>query len=171
MTERAFSVTIDGETQVVHIRREGEEHLVRIGDSQERRARLDQVRGPLYALRLGERTIEVMLRRTGEETQMVVGGAACDAVVVDEARARLAKLAGASSVGTAKRELKAPMPGLVVKVLVQPGEATHKAQPLIVLQAMKMENELSLPHDGVVQHVGVEPGQTVEQGQVLVVLE
>jgi biotin carboxyl carrier protein len=45
------------------------------------------------------------------------------------------------------------------------------SQPLVVLQAMKMENELSLPHGGTVSAVRAEAGQTVEQGQVLVVLE
>ena len=70
-----------------------------------------------------------------------------------------------------RRELKAPMPGLVVKVLCEPGQQVEAGQALVVLQAMKMENELSLPRGGTVSQVSAEPGQTVEQGTVLVVVE
>ena len=51
------------------------------------------------------------------------------------------------------------------------GDEIQAGQPLVVLQAMKMENELSLPRGGKVTAVRVEAGQTVEQGQVLVVVE
>jgi biotin carboxyl carrier protein len=63
------------------------------------------------------------------------------------------------------------MPGLVVRVLCAAGDAVEAGQPLVVLQAMKMENELSLPRGGHVSTVSTAPGQTVEQGQVLVVVE
>jgi biotin carboxyl carrier protein len=56
-------------------------------------------------------------------------------------------------------------------VLCQAGDAVEAGQPLVVLQAMKMENELSLPRGGTIKSIGVEPGQSVEQGQVLVVVE
>jgi biotin carboxyl carrier protein len=93
------------------------------------------------------------------------------AEVVDEARARLASVAGGHAAAHARRELRAPMPGLLVKLLCQPGDTVEAGQPLAVLQAMKMENELSLPRGGTVLAVQAQPGQTVEQGQVLVVLE
>jgi biotin carboxyl carrier protein len=70
-----------------------------------------------------------------------------------------------------RRELKAPMPGLVVKVLCEPGQHVEPGQALVVLQAMKMENELSLPRGGTVTSVSAEPGRTVDQGAVLVVVE
>ena len=63
------------------------------------------------------------------------------------------------------------MPGLVVKVLCQAGDEVAAGQPLVVLQAMKMENELSLSRGGTVGQVSAQAGQTVEQGQVLVVVE
>jgi biotin carboxyl carrier protein len=63
------------------------------------------------------------------------------------------------------------MPGLVVRVNVEPGRAVTAGESLVVLQAMKMENELASPRDGTVKAVAVEPGQAVEQGQVLVELE
>ncbi|MER3398468.1 MAG: hypothetical protein C4315_04555 [Chloroflexota bacterium] len=63
------------------------------------------------------------------------------------------------------------MPGLVVRVEAEAGQAVRRGQVLVVLQAMKMENELSAPRDGTVREVRVKPGQAVEHGEVLAVLQ
>lgn len=68
-------------------------------------------------------------------------------------------------------EIKAPMPGLVVRVGAEAGQPVRRGQVLVVLQAMKMENELSAPRDGTVREVRVRPGQAVEHGEILAVLE
>ena len=64
--------------------------------------------------------------------------------------------------------VKALMPGRVARVSVKQGEAVRKGQPLLVLEAMKMENEIQAPVDGIVDQLFVEPGQTVEGGADLV---
>lgn len=64
----------------------------------------------------------------------------------------------------------APMPGRIVRVLVQPGEAVQARQGLVVVEAMKMENELRAPHAGIVAEVRVREGSSVEANAVLVVL-
>jgi biotin carboxyl carrier protein len=64
--------------------------------------------------------------------------------------------------------VKAPIPGLIARVMVQPGDAVVAGQPLLVLEAMKMENEIRAPRGGVVQLLGVSPGQAVALGAVLV---
>ena len=66
--------------------------------------------------------------------------------------------------------LVAPMPGKVVRVLVKPGEAVHARQPLVVMEAMKMENELRASRDGVVSEVHVREGQSVDAGSLVVVV-
>jgi biotin carboxyl carrier protein len=63
------------------------------------------------------------------------------------------------------------MPGLVVRVQVQPGENVAAGDSLVVLEAMKMENELKAGAPGVVKSVRVAPGEAVEKGQVLVEFE
>ena len=63
------------------------------------------------------------------------------------------------------------MPGRVVAVPVAPGTTVERGQPLVVLEAMKMESALSAPHPGVVTDVLVTPGQTVQQRQPLVRIE
>ena len=64
----------------------------------------------------------------------------------------------------------APMPGRVVRVLVEPGDRVAAGQGLAVVEAMKMENEVAAPADGVVSDLRAAPGDSVEAGGVLVVL-
>ena len=64
----------------------------------------------------------------------------------------------------------APMPGKVVRLLVEPGEQVDARQTLVVVEAMKMENELTAPRAGRVSEVRVDEGMSVETGMVLVVI-
>ncbi|KAA2245785.1 acetyl-CoA carboxylase biotin carboxyl carrier protein subunit [Chitinophaga agrisoli] len=68
-------------------------------------------------------------------------------------------------------DIKAPMPGLVLKVLVEPGQAIRKGDPVLILEAMKMENVFKSATDAVVKAIKVNPGTAVEKGEVLIVLE
>ena len=63
--------------------------------------------------------------------------------------------------------VKAPIPGLISRVLVAPGETVAAGQALVVLEAMKMENEIRAPFDGVVSSISTTVGETVLRGQVL----
>jgi biotin carboxyl carrier protein len=155
----------------VQVRRDGERMLVRVEDGQEQPARLATVHGVLRSLELGARRTELLAARDQDEVRLVIDGVELRAEVLDEAHARLASVAGTRGAGHARRELKAPMPGLLVKLLCAAGDVVEPGQPLAVLQAMKMENELSLPRGGTVTAISAEAGQTVEQGQVLVIIE
>jgi acetyl/propionyl-CoA carboxylase alpha subunit len=76
---------------------------------------------------------------------------------------------GISNATAAKvNELKAPMPGLIVDIRVQPGQTVQKGDPLLVLEAMKMENILKAPADGTVGSLKVNLRDNVQKGQVLV---
>ena len=63
------------------------------------------------------------------------------------------------------------MPGLIMKVFVEPGQTVKVGDPLLILVAMKMENEIKAPKDGVVQQVFVTPEQIVAAGDKLVIIE
>ena len=67
-------------------------------------------------------------------------------------------------------DVRAPMPGLLVDVRIAEGAPVTAGQPLIIMEAMKMQMEIRAPHGGTVQRVHVAPGQEVAQGQVLVTL-
>jgi 3-methylcrotonyl-CoA carboxylase alpha subunit len=166
-----YQVAIGDRTLRVELSRAASGVLVSVDGGEPRSASFLPVHGALYALQLGPHTQEVMALVAGDDVRLTVGGREIEATVVDEAHARLAAVAGAHGVAHARRELKAPMPGLLVKMLAQPGDTIEAGQPLAVLQAMKMENELSLPYAGTVREVRAQAGQTVEQGQPLIVVD
>lgn len=64
--------------------------------------------------------------------------------------------------------LKAPMPGLVTGIKIAAGQEVEKGTPLIILEAMKMENMISAPHQAIIKSVNVSIGQAVDKGSVLV---
>jgi len=79
---------------------------------------------------------------------------------------------GLSSLNAAKvSEIKAPMPGLVLKLFVTAGSEVKKGDNLFILEAMKMENIIKSPADVTVKTVKIKPGDKVEKGQVLVVFQ
>jgi biotin carboxyl carrier protein len=90
-------------------------------------------------------------------------------VTLAEAAASGSSPAAPSASGPAR--LKAPMPGKIVRVLVELGASVAAAQGLVVMEAMKMENELKSPRAGRVCELHVREGQTVEAGQPIAVVE
>lgn len=64
-----------------------------------------------------------------------------------------------------------PMAGAIQSVLVKPGDSVKQGQPLVILEAMKMENQITAPMAGTVQRVDVAAGDSVTEGQPLLVLE
>lgn len=78
------------------------------------------------------------------------------------------ELAGDHHAGS---EIRSPMPGKIVKVLVKPGDTVETGQTVIIVSAMKMESEFKAPKQGFVTEVPVKEGETVDGNQVLVVFE
>lgn len=70
--------------------------------------------------------------------------------------------------GALSRELRAPMPGKVLDILVEEGQAVEEGEAMLVLEAMKMENVLRAGMSGVVSAIGVEKGSAVEKEAVLI---
>lgn len=85
---------------------------------------------------------------------------------------RLLKSLGIEAGGTKKvKNFKAPMPGLVLNIMVESGQQVTKDDPLLILEAMKMENVLKSPGDGVVKSVEVSQGLAVDKNQILINFE
>ena len=78
---------------------------------------------------------------------------------------------GAAAAGEGKAQLVAMMPGKVVGVLVEEGQEVEANQPILVVEAMKMQNEMRSPRAGVLRDVRVKTGDTVNGGDVLAVIE
>lgn len=93
-------------------------------------------------------------------------------VHVKDAKALLLERFGLSDSSTAaSREVRAPMPGLVLAVAVSPGQTVQAGDRLVVLEAMKMENELRAEAEATVQTVHVKPGDAVGKNEVLIEFE
>jgi biotin carboxyl carrier protein len=120
-------------------------------------------------LLLGGRSHRILVGRQGPgEWSMHLSGRQLRAKVLDERRQAIQELTGLRSGGGGARTLRAPMPGLVIKVEVQEGDPVIPGQGLIIVEAMKMENELKAEGEGRVGKILVAPGQTVEKDQILV---
>ncbi|GAA3948996.1 biotin/lipoyl-containing protein [Hymenobacter algoricola] len=105
---------------------------------------------------------------TAKTFQLKIAGQQVEVEAKDRFDLLLDKL-GMSNVAASKvNELKAPMPGLIVDIRVVPGQTVQKGDPLLVLEAMKMENILKAPTDGTVGAIKVTLRDNVTKGQVLV---
>lgn len=113
--------------------------------------------------------VEVIKADPEEKTFVVsVNGNKYTLGVKDKYDALLQSLGMDNLAGSKVNEIKAPMPGLVLEVVVAEGDAVKKGDPVIVLEAMKMENILKSPSDGTVKKINVKKGMAVEKNQVLI---
>ena len=137
------------------------------------RAHLADVPGtPVRLLTLGDEVHRVVARRTSSKGRYTlrVDGYRFDVEALDERTRTIRDLSAATATASGPAPLVAPMPGLVVRVNVQAGDTVVAGQPLVVMEAMKMENELRSPAAGTVKAVVVQPGTAVEKGATLVEL-
>jgi biotin carboxyl carrier protein len=103
------------------------------------------------------------------ETHVIIGSERFSAEVRDPRSLRSRKAATGGSVGPQK--VAAPMPGKVVRILVQPGSEVEAGQGIMVVEAMKMQNEIKSPKKGVVQRIAVVEGGSVASGDTLAIIE
>ena len=112
------------------------------------------------------RSFEVLAERSESEIEVLVGPRRFRFGSGVEARSR--NRWGQSS---GRLEVRSPMPGKVVKVLVSQGETVTAGQPILLFEAMKMQNELRSPQDGIIARIEVEAGQAIEAREPLYVLD
>jgi len=156
--ELDLEVRVEGDQLVLETERESlAAHVVSLPD------------GESYSLLVGGRSFEVAIQEEGGATQVHLDGRRFRVAVRSPLEKTLREVAHADPVGRSA-VLEAPMPGLIVAVHAKPGDAVHRGQPLIVMEAMKMQNELQAEADGVVQTLHVQAGETVEAGRALVTL-
>ena len=121
---------------------------------------------------------EVRIHRRDGSIGVAIDGRVFEAVVSKRGREGFSLPLGrrtppdpVSSLAGGKCAIKSPMPGRIVRVLVGVGDRVTAWQPVVVVEAMKMENELRSPGDGVVKEVNVQEGAAIDAGVVLVVIE
>ena len=127
---------------------------------------------PVRMVRIGNEVHRVVARRgpTRGRYTLWLDGFRYEVEALDERARAIRELSAASAGPTGPAPLVAPMPGMIVRVAVQVGDAVQAGQGLVVMEAMKMENELRATAAGTVKAVLAQPGTAVEKGAILVEL-
>lgn len=122
---------------------------------------------PVFSLILDGKSYESFVYQGEEDWDVLLRGRQYQVKVEDEREKRLKAAGGGGVAEGGEFHLKAPMPGLVVAVLVEEGQAIQKGQVMLILESMKMQNELKAPRDGTIGRIRVKAGESVEQKQAL----
>jgi pyruvate carboxylase subunit B len=129
---------------------------------------VEGVTGESMRVRLDARPIAAWITREGDTIAVERDGRMFRFRVRDARAPKLQRRA--TQEDTARGELHAPMPGLVVQVLTHEGEEVEAGHPLVVMEAMKMQNVLVAPLKGRVRSIPAAPGMAVETGQLLLAI-
>jgi len=152
----------------IEVQREGSGYAVTIDD---RTMHVDLVSaGPaLKSLRLDDgRQYLLAHHQHGDQHEVSFGETTVHLELVDPLTLKRKRVEDESGAGAT---ITALMPGRVVRLFVAAGDRVEKGTPLLILEAMKMENEVQSPREGVVKTVHVEAGQTVDNGAELIEVE
>ena len=164
-----YVVDVNGERVAVDLTEDGvqvdgasiEAHAAEVGGT------------PVRVVTIGSEVHRVVVRRheaRGRYT-LWLDGFRFEVEALDERTRAIRDLSAASAAAAGPAPLVAPMPGLIVRVLVEAGQPVQAGQGLVVMEAMKMENELRASAAGTVKRVAAQPGSAVEKGALLVELE
>ncbi len=164
-----YIVNLNGESRTIAldaegVRYEGKMLPVELGDGEGTPIRMLTIGNEVYRI--------VVQKREGRGNYTLwVNGHRFDAEALDERTKTIRELSAAVEGPTGPAPVKAPMPGLIVRVNVKVGDEVQAGQGVVVMEAMKMENELRASGAGRVKAVHAEPGTAVEKGAMLVELE
>lgn len=162
-----FDATIDGRTVRVEVRGRDGHYAVTV-DGRTLDVDHQETGAHFASLLIGGRSYEAGLEKRPDGYNVVL---AEDVLYVELRGASSGTAAAARKADTGPARVLAPMPGRLVRVLVEPGQQVRAGEGLVVVEAMKMENELRSPRAGRVAQVPVREGQAVETAALLVVVE
>jgi pyruvate carboxylase subunit B len=158
-----YSVTVDDRTVEVEVR--GESVFV---DGRPISGHLTAIpHTPMRRLSLDGRARTFAMLRVEEGWSVQLAGETWAVSVMDERTRQLRALTGQAKRSGGGGVVKAPMPGLVLRLEVEVGQRVEPGAGVVVLEAMKMENEIKAPGGGVIAAIHVAAGQAVEKGTPL----
>jgi biotin carboxyl carrier protein len=163
-----YFATIDGVTYEIAIEAHGRITV----NGAELTADMRSAGGRLQSLLLDNVSHEIVIEDGSDRDvySVIVSGRRYLVKVQDERSRRLAQADRAVHAAEGELAIKAPIPGLVVKLLVEPGQQVVEGETLLILEAMKMENELRAPRAGLIHEARTEPGLQVASGQILLTM-
>ena len=162
-----YEVSIDGENHRLELNRAEGLWSCRVDG---RDVEVDAVLARPYvlSLRIGNKAYEVKCERVAGDMHLWVGSARF-AVEVRDPRSLRGRVRAVDDQGP--RNLTAPMPGRIVRVLVKQGDEVEAGAGVLVMEAMKMQNEIKSPKKGTIQKIMVSEGAAVNSGDVLAIVE
>lgn len=162
-----YQATVNGRTFEVEINEDGRVLI----DNEPRSIDFCELReGELYSLLVDHLSYEAVVEERDDLYHVLMAGDLYEVKVTDERSRRLASAFMAFGDVSGEVAIRAPMPGLIVRVPVVEGQAVAKGDTVILLESMKMENELKAPRDGTIHRVSVKAGDSVEQNKVLITI-
>ena len=165
-----FHVAVDGESCVLELQRaNGQVHYSLTGVvAATGSASVDEISHGVFSILLGTRSLTVYV--TGQEDSLEVWSAGRRlAITLADARDRVIETSASAQAGPV--EIRAHMPGKVVKLLVKSGAQVQAGDGLVVVEAMKMQNEMKSPKDGQVTKIYVAENATVAAAERLMIVE
>jgi len=117
-----------------------------------------------YVIQAGARPAHVRVCAQGDTLYLQLRGRSCAIDRIDPARS------GAAGAGASQGSAIAPMPGVVVSWIAQPGSQVKASQALLVIESMKLQMTIEAPQDGTLKSLPYQPGQTFQRGAVLATL-
>jgi len=124
----------------------------------------------LYTLLMNHQSSELVVEEQQHGYRVTMESNVFDVMVADERHLRMESSRADVSAGDGDLPIAAPIPGLVVKVMVTEGQTVALNDPLVILEAMKMENEIRAPRAGEIKDISIEVGQSVEGNAQMMVL-
>jgi biotin carboxyl carrier protein len=165
-----FEIEVGGKTRVVTLTRTGATFAVSIDGNtrQVDAARIGAHAMSLLVDNVSPHDAVIVPGKTAGHMTVTVDGTAVPVIVNGRRSGR--KHDGATG-ESGPQQLTAPMPGKIIRVMVKPGDAVEARQPLVVVEAMKMENELRAGRGGTVAEVHAREGRSVDAGALLVTIQ
>jgi len=164
-----YDVVVDGKTHQLELTRGEKSWHCRI-DGQGMDVDAELTARDVLSVLVGGKAYEIKRERSLQgELHMVIGSARYAVEVQDPRSLRTRRAVTGSEAGP--QRLKAPMPGKVVRILVQEKDEVKAGQGMLVMEAMKMQNEMKSPKDGKVQKILTAEGSTVNAGETLAIIE
>ncbi len=162
-----FALTRDDGIHQVEVAAEGSTYTIRQDGAEPLVVDARPVSPGCWSMLVGQRSYTVRVQEDSSVYTVEMGGRTWSFDLKDPARA----MSVSSTVaGHGAGLVKAPMPGRIIRVLVEVGQTVKSGQGVMVVEAMKMENELQAPRDGVVSELHVAEGQAVESQDPLLLI-
>ena len=163
-----YEVTVEGEAFLIEI--EDEEKVLVNG--QAHAVDMQSIDGlSLYSLLVDNNSYEAFIEEEEGQFQVLLQTGEMYSVQVKGGRPRLTIVKKPFRIPGVETTIKAPMPGLVIDVLVTEGQQIVAGEVLVILESMKMENELRAEWDGTVRSIHVRPGDVAGQDQALITVQ